>query len=105
MTQFEIINIIDVNPYSPNSSFLKVLEDNWFPKNFDTTPLKFVFNETMQPSYYCTKLDTNQRTIVLTEKSTLSIVIEICIINPNKIIFNLININAIGASPKIIFER
>lgn len=47
MTQFEIINIIDVNPYSPNSSFLKVLEGNWFPKNFDTTPLKFVFNETM----------------------------------------------------------
>ena len=32
MTQFEIINIIDVNPYSPNSSFLKVLEGNWFPK-------------------------------------------------------------------------
>ncbi|RAX28937.1 UNVERIFIED_CONTAM: staphostatin A superfamily protein, partial [Escherichia coli] len=31
--------------------------------------------------------------------------IEICIINPNKIIFNLININAIGDSHKMILER
>ncbi|MGV2545173.1 UNVERIFIED_CONTAM: staphostatin A, partial [Acinetobacter lwoffii] len=96
---------IDLNKYYTNSTLLNMLEVNLFPKNFDKAPLKFVFNETMQPSYYCTKLDTNQRTIVLTEKSTLSIVIEICIINQNKIIFNLNNINAIGSSPKMIFER
>lgn len=105
MTQFDIINISVNNTPLANQSFLDLLLGNWYPKNFETNPLQFVFNNQITPIYYCTDIDLYQRRVVLSEKCNQKIIIEVFIINPNKITFSIVNIEAIGASPKIVFER
>ncbi|HDN3454982.1 TPA: staphostatin A [Staphylococcus aureus] len=103
MKKFEVFNIDKC--ISNAKTFLNILEGEWYPQDLNTSPLKFILSTSNNSNYVCKGINKESKHLTLHNKNNDSIVLEVYLHDSNKLSLSIINIEALGTSPKMTFIK